>query len=322
MADRRPGTAGAAKLLKSSEVTEWKVMLDKYDEAVARVARAKKKPELVTLDKWLWNEFPLLVMGRSPPSCRKQDLVRVMQWKLLRGKNRPALLHLIKQNSDSSIDSVSTEAFQLLLSGKSSSWKAAVSKLAELRGVGPATASAVLAALSPAVPFMADEPLEAVTRSKRDYTLAAYTDMHGALHALSKDVLHNFLSPEAAGKAMWAAAMLSIHPPTGVGTGTGAVLSSPPPPPQQQQKKKKRARAGVEDVATCSKRGKCTSPAGCLDDGATAVAARVGTGTGADDRHDGGLAAAGGEADKEPAAATSSSSPREERRAKRAKLTT
>lgn len=305
MADRRPGTAGAAKLLKSSDVTEWKVMLDNYDDAVARVATAKKKPELVSLDKWLWSEFPLLVKERNPPSCSKQELVRVMQWKLLRGKNRPALLNLIQQNSDSSVDSVSTEACRLLFSGKSPSWKAAVNKLAELRGVGPATASAVLATLTPTVPFMADEPLEAVTRRKRDYTLAAYSDLHRGLHALSKDVLHNELSPEEAGKALWAAAMLSIFP-----AGGGAAAAS------QSQLQKKRARSGVEEATTVSKLGKRpSSPTGLGGASAGAVAGRESMG--AADR---GLATVGAEADTDTAASTSS--PRGERRAKRAKLTT
>ena len=211
MAARRPGTAGAAKLLKSSDVNQWKSVLVNYDEAVARVAQAKKSPELIALDQWLWHEFPLAVKERSPPCCSKEDLTKIMQWKLLRGKNRPALLNLIKQNANSSVEEISTEAFRLLISSAGSSWKLAISKLAELRGVGPATASAILAPLAASVPFMADEPLEAVTHSKRDYTLNVYSKMHDAMHTLSEDVLGRILSPEEAGKALWVAAMFSVY---------------------------------------------------------------------------------------------------------------
>jgi hypothetical protein len=220
MADRRPGTKGATQLLNNSSLGDWQSMLLNYDDAVARVAAAKKKPELVSLDKWLWADFPQVVSRRSSPCCTKEELTRIMQWKLLRGKNRPALLNLIRQNSEDSVHSISQEAFGLLHNNSSSSsdsstisWKAALSKLTELRGVGPATASAVLAPLVENIPFMADETLEAVTHQKRDYTLKAYESMHIALHELCRDSLGGRLSPEEAGKALWTAGMLSIHPP-------------------------------------------------------------------------------------------------------------
>ena len=87
----------------------------------------------------------------------------------------------------------------------------------DLRGVGPATASAILAPLASSIPFMADETLEAVTHHKRDYTLRAYESMHDALHEVCRGPLEGKLNPEEAGKALWVAAMQTIHPPpTGV----------------------------------------------------------------------------------------------------------
>lgn len=206
----RPGTQGACQLLNNPHIDEWISALSNYDDAVARVATSKKKPELVSLDKWMWKDFPQLVQGRSPPSCTKEELTRVMQWKLLRGKNRPALLNFIKQNSEDSVQTVSQEAFLLL---SNNSWKSALAKMTELRGVGPATASALLAPLDSSVPFMADEPLEAVSGTKRDYSTTAYCSLHSGLRLLVDSTLGEAMTSEEAGKALWTAAMLSIHAP-------------------------------------------------------------------------------------------------------------
>lgn len=71
--------------------------------------------------------------------------------KITRGKNRP-LLHLIESNDDAVIRRVSREAFAALAKGKSGNEEACVRQAIEImagksvRGVGPATASAVLAA--------------------------------------------------------------------------------------------------------------------------------------------------------------------------------
>lgn len=218
MAGTRPGTQGATELLRAAPGA-WQSMLRNYDEAVRRVAESKKKPDLVALDQWLWKEFPLAVGERSPPHCTKEELARIMQWKLLRGKNRPALLNLINQNEESAVRAVSQEAFRLLFSSKEgpiTGWKSSLIKLTELRGVGPATASAILAPLdtTSSIPFMADETLEAVTNQKREYTLRVYECMHQALQEVCVGQLGGQMRPEQAGKALWTAAMLSIHPPS------------------------------------------------------------------------------------------------------------
>ena len=212
MTGRRPGTEAAARLLDNPEPEEWRRLLERYEEGVRRVAEHKKKQELVALDQWLWKDFVELVKGRKKPWCSKAELTRIMKWKLLRGKNRPALLGLISQNTESTVESVTRESFQILFrDDTASSWKAALKKLTELRGVGPATASAVLSPLAASIPFMADETLEAVTGRKRDYSFQMYEILYHSLQKLCRGSLMCKLTPEEAGKALWVAAMLDVH---------------------------------------------------------------------------------------------------------------
>lgn len=67
--------------------------------------------------------------------------------------SRPRLLDFVSSLDESSVESASRKAFKSL-----PDLKKATSELTVLKGVGPATASAVLAAYAPDVaPFMSDE---------------------------------------------------------------------------------------------------------------------------------------------------------------------
>ena len=91
------------------------------------------------------------VFARSPPHLIKPELERIMEWKLKRGKFRPGLLKLVQSNSAEMVESCSSKAFA------TDSVDEAMSHLVELKGVGPATASAILSGCNKQVPFMADE---------------------------------------------------------------------------------------------------------------------------------------------------------------------
>ncbi|KAG8433390.1 hypothetical protein GDO86_017608 [Hymenochirus boettgeri] len=94
-----------------------------------------------------------------------------MEWKLTRGKFRPRLQQLVSSNPDGVVESCTGKAFQLL-----PDISAAIGELCQLKGIGPATASAVLAAGAPElVAFMADEAVESVPGLKPvQYTLKHY----------------------------------------------------------------------------------------------------------------------------------------------------
>lgn len=83
------------------------------------------------------------------------------------------------------VKSASQKAF-LCLPGDLSK---AVSELTVLKGVGPATASAVLAAYAPEVaPFMSDEAMEAVLGQSKDYSLKQYLLLANKLQEKAKEL--------------------------------------------------------------------------------------------------------------------------------------
>eukprot|EP00058_Branchiostoma_floridae_P021674 XP_002607164.1 hypothetical protein BRAFLDRAFT_68041 [Branchiostoma floridae] len=73
----------------------------------------------------------------------------------MRGKFRPRLQQLVESNMPEVVEETSRKAFNKLPNISS-----AINELSKLKAVGPATATAILAAAAPElVPFMADESM-------------------------------------------------------------------------------------------------------------------------------------------------------------------
>lgn len=118
--------------------------------------------------------LPGRIRDRKPqPHITRDELIKLMEWKLKKGKWRPQLMGYVKALNAKAVKDASIASFQELRDGKV---KEAFEKMCELKGVGPATASAVLAAVDPNIPFMADEALEAVASEigPRKYTMTHY----------------------------------------------------------------------------------------------------------------------------------------------------
>ena len=157
------------------------------------------------LDEWRNTDLPSIVKARYDEDgetwLTKDELILLMDWKLAKGKFRPTLPKLIRQNEADQVELITKSAFKTLLShvkSKSlpftdsdkksyiSTVKDATKKASELRGVGPATASLILSLAEPildlAPPFLSDEsfiyfvlePTRPDTKIK--YNLKEYTD--------------------------------------------------------------------------------------------------------------------------------------------------
>eukprot|EP00897_Mesotaenium_endlicherianum_P007256 jgi/Mesen1/6559/ME000334S05897 len=166
--------------LDSSDVGDWREALESYPSQVAALQNEK----LEALDIWYRETFPAEIAATAEnPHMTKKQLSKLMEWKLSRGTWRPRLLAFVASLSEEEVVEQSTKAFAAL-----PDVKAAVNHLAVLKGVGPATASAILAAYAPQhAPFMSDEALQ-VAMGEAKYTLPFYLQFAAKLTAKAQEL--------------------------------------------------------------------------------------------------------------------------------------
>ena len=141
-----------ATLWHDDDLAAWSAALTTYPEVVA----ARVVSRLPELDSWYREELPGLLTARSPIQITHEELVRVTEWKMKRGAWRARNLVLVRGNDPAEVERMSREAFALVPEPRKP-----VARLAELAGVGPATASAVLAAVHPDLYPFFDEDVAA-----------------------------------------------------------------------------------------------------------------------------------------------------------------
>ncbi|XP_027090735.1 uncharacterized protein [Coffea arabica] len=188
--------------LKCSEISSWKAALSSYKSSIESL----NKPNLISLDNFYTNELPVLVKQRNPtPYITTDELSKLMQWKLSRGKWRPRLLDFVSSLNDDVVKSASRKAFESLPDVSK-----AVKELTVLKGVGPATASAILAAHAPHItPFMSDEAMEAAIGNTKDYTLKSYLVFVEKLQAKAMELSseEDLFTPSDVERALWSSSV-------------------------------------------------------------------------------------------------------------------
>jgi hypothetical protein len=132
-------------LWTSASPVSWQHALDSYDEVVAR----QKVARLPELDHWYRGELPGVIASRRAAHVTLPELVRITEWKMARGVWRAPNLVLVRGNDPDVVITTSTKALAAIPHPT-----APITLLAALDGVGPATASGVASAASPALyPF-------------------------------------------------------------------------------------------------------------------------------------------------------------------------
>src|SRR4051794_2318992 len=138
----------AVSLFESNDEQRWREALQRYPTVIAQQEIA----DLPELDQWYRMELPDTLASREPAYIERDEMIRIVRWKMRRGEWRARNLALVQSNSMDEIQASSTEAFGLLDTPRK-----ALNALCKLAGVGPATASAALGAVAPdRFPFLDD----------------------------------------------------------------------------------------------------------------------------------------------------------------------
>ena len=183
-------------LWSSTSRPAWRTALDRYDDVVENQGVAS----LPDHDRWYRDELPAAISGRRTPHITHAELVRITEWKMARGVWRAPNLVRVKSNAPELVKATSSEAIARIPHPT-----APISTLAALDGVGPATASAVAAAHTPAVYPFFDELVAAQipTLGKVAWTLGYYARYATALRERAEQ-LGDGWTPVMVERALWA----------------------------------------------------------------------------------------------------------------------
>ena len=184
------------KLWSSDDIADWNAALASYPEVIA----AQGVASLPGLDAWYRDELPALIAARRRPHVTHAELVKVTQWKMARGVWRGRNLALVRGNDRGLVVETSSEAL-----GAIPDPVAPITILAELAGVGPATASAVAAAASPEVYPFFEELVGAQVPGLGTlaFNLASYQRYAAALRDRAKELGARW-TPAMVERALWA----------------------------------------------------------------------------------------------------------------------
>ena len=154
-------------LWETTRLEAWHAALAAYPTVIARQGVRR----LADLDRWYHHDLSTALKGRQPPALTLEELVHATEWKMARGVWRQRNLILVRSNDPDRVEQVSREAFAGIPDPISP-----VRLLAKLAGVGPATASAILAALAPQVyPFFDEIVADQIPNlGKVDFTIPFY----------------------------------------------------------------------------------------------------------------------------------------------------
>ena len=183
-------------LWASSDVSAWQHALARYVAVIAGQQVAK----LDAHDAWYREELAPTVRARTPMHITLDEMVRVTEWKMARGVWRAPNLVLVRGNTEAFVGETSMAAFALV-----PHFTKPIAMLATLAGVGPATASAVFAAVYPELyPFFDEQVAEQIAGlGEVKWTLGYYAKYATRLRERAQE-LGGPWTPVMVERALWA----------------------------------------------------------------------------------------------------------------------
>jgi hypothetical protein len=186
MSKLRPGVDAGKRLFTCADLKVWLSVEEKHQQTL--LDRIK---DLKDIDQ-RYRSLGELLSQESKTYITQDELLLVVRWKFLVGKPRQALMKHLHSNTQLSVQEHSTAAIQFARSisppkntpkedftETRDTIKKALEALMNLKGVGPATASAVLSLVRPdCFAYMYDEAIESCGL-KRTYNLSTYISVNG-----------------------------------------------------------------------------------------------------------------------------------------------
>jgi hypothetical protein len=185
----------AGDLWSNSDPQVWRAAQERYPAVIAAQGVAR----LPALDRWYQDELPATIAPRHPPYVTVDELIRTTEWKMARGVWRQRNLLLVRSNPPAAVEEASGAAFAAAPDPLKP-----IRLLAELHGVGPATASAIAAAFAPAVyPFFDELVANQIPGlGAVDFTLRYYARYAEALRQRAAQLGGDW-TPARAERALW-----------------------------------------------------------------------------------------------------------------------
>ena len=144
-------------------------------------------------------ELPFAISAREEPHITHDELVRLTEWKMTRGIWRAPNLVRVRSNAPERVVQVTRDAFAQVPHPTMP-----IASVAALDGVGPATASAAVAAYRPDLYPFFDELVAAQIPplGKVEWTMAYYGRYAAALRERAR-ALGSHWTPAMAEQALW-----------------------------------------------------------------------------------------------------------------------
>jgi hypothetical protein len=192
------------KLWTTSAAEPWREALEHYPDAVASMGSER----LTSLDRWYREELPGAIAARQRPHVTLPELVRLTEWKMARGVWRGPNLARVRSNDPNDVVALSADALDHIPHERQP-----IAGLMKLDGVGPATASAVVAAVAPArYPFLDDDVAAQIPGlGPVAWTLAYYVRYAEALRQRA-NILGGEWTPVMVERALWSDHGPGCHP--------------------------------------------------------------------------------------------------------------
>jgi hypothetical protein len=174
----------------------WTRALASYSAVIAR----QGVPPLPDLDHWVNEELPIALAARHPAHITRDELVRLTEWKMHRGVWRAPNLVRVKSNSEAHVAEVSQQACAAVPHPTKP-----IASIATLDGVGPATASAAMALVCPAIYPFFDELVasQVAALGPLAWTLGYYAKYAEQLRSRAAE-LGDGWTPVRVERAVWA----------------------------------------------------------------------------------------------------------------------